>query len=489
MIISDSIKTLIRTTAPTLLTALALPPPFNVIAAAVVSGVLEKYLPDTAPGDKKTALPVAGNEAGAENHDIPSAGTISMTPDQVVVAIEKNTENPQILPALRQAEIDLKKYETDAGIRFAEINLENTKSIQEFQEKSGISLTVFNSGMSLVKYSLLGLVLLIIGCVVFVFVPAANAANSQLFTPLFGLIGTVVGFVNGIAANVVGFYWGSSQGSKQKSDDIAVAMQKFGDSVSKTAEEKSVSPAAIKPLVEIKTQLTEPSLTSPRTMQPVTPAKLSDLADGVPELQQSHKYLNTGVNWLLNEKGISIDGADPEGTFGKPVTVETIWQQYGESCSTYAKRYGVPVELIVATIAVESGGDKNARRAEPQINDESVGLMQTLVGTAKGALGLKTLDPDELLQPELSINAGTAYIAQQRGTTHFDPPKVAAAYNAGSVYTEVGERNRWKMRCYPVGTGQHIDKFVSFFNDCMQVSRTQNWSKQGDVPSFITYLP
>lgn len=487
MIISDSIKTLIRTTAPTLLTALALPPPFNVIAAAVVSGVLAKYLPDAAQSDKQTAAPAVVNEAGTEIHDIPPVSSITMTPDEVVAAIEKNTENPQVLPALRQAEIDLKKYETDAGIRFAEINLENTKSIQEFQEKSGISLTVFNSGMSLVKYSLLGLVLLIIGCVVFVFVPAANAANSQLFTPLFGLIGTVVGFVNGIAANVVGFYWGSSQGSKQKSDDIAVAMQKFGDSISKTAEEKSAPPA--ESVAGKSTQLPEPSLNRSRAISPVTPAKLSDLADGVPELQQSHKYLNTGVNWLLNEKGISIDGADPEGTFGKPVTVETIWQQYGESCSTYAKRYGVPVELIVATIAVESGGDKNARRAEPQINDESVGLMQTLVGTAKGALGLKTLDPDELLQPELSINAGTAYIAQQRGTTHFDPPKVAAAYNAGSVYTDVGERNRWKMRCYPVGTGQHIDKFVGFFNDCMQVSKAQDWSKQGDVPSFITYLP
>src|SRR5262249_59355542 len=55
---------------------------------------------------------------------------------------------------------------------------------------------------------------------------------------------------------------------------------------------------------------------------------------------------------------------------------------------------------------------------------ESVGLMQTLVTTAQQALGAKSLNGDDLLDPTTSIRAGTAYIAQQRVSTHFDPPLV-----------------------------------------------------------------
>jgi hypothetical protein len=42
MDIPEIVKTILRSTAPTLLTGLALPPPFNVIASSVVSDVLQK---------------------------------------------------------------------------------------------------------------------------------------------------------------------------------------------------------------------------------------------------------------------------------------------------------------------------------------------------------------------------------------------------------------------------------------------------------------
>jgi soluble lytic murein transglycosylase-like protein len=144
--------------------------------------------------------------------------------------------------------------------------------------------------------------------------------------------------------------------------------------------------------------------------------------------------------------------------------------------------------LIVATIAAESGGDPNARRAEPRINDESVGLMQTLVGTARQALGNRTLDGDDLLRPEISIEAGTAYIAQQRGLSHFDPPLVAAAYNAGSLRRDASPGNRWKLLCYPTGTGRHIENWVAFFGDCMRLSTKDGWDAADNVPGFASCL-
>src|SRR4051794_37888263 len=79
-----------------------------------------------------------------------------------------------------------------------------------------------------------------------------------------------------------------------------------------------------------------------------------------------------------------------------------------------------------------------------RLGTESVGLMQTLVTTARQVLGMTNLTADDLLNPATSIRAGTAYIAQQRVSTHFDPPLVAAAYNAGSLRREDASANRWK---------------------------------------------
>ena len=94
--------------------------------------------------------------------------------------------------------------------------------------------------------------------------------------------------------------------------------------------------------------------------------------------------------------------------------------------------------------------------------------MQTLISTARAAVGDDAIDRSWLLEPANSIQAGTAYIASQWKVTSFDPPKVACAYNAGGVYYNDGVNNRWKMRQYPIGTGKHADRFVQWFNDCMR---------------------
>lgn len=481
MEISASTKSLIRNTAPTILTAFALPPPFNIIAAAVVSGVMEKYL----PSDTSNTQPVTNQEAPLPQN---TAIKYQYTPDQIIQAIEKNANNPQIILDLRRAEIELKKYETDAGIRFAELELENIKDIRIFQRDTGISARVFDAGIKLVTTGLIGLVVVIIGSLGLLFFPNTIVpSNANVAIAVFGLIGTSVGFVNGIAANVVSFYWGSSQGSKEKSDEIARTVKNLGDGLVQAAnKDASVPPAggvvrATQPAAEQLFAREEPA-------SPATPAAPSLLAEVLPELKVPHRYVEDGVSWALTLQGISVEGALPSGTAGEPTTVRNIWTRYGELCSQYAKRYGVPVELIVATIAAESGGDQNARRAEPQINDESVGLMQTLVKTARGALGQRDILAEHLLKPELSIEAGTAYIAQQRGTTHFDPPKVAAAYNAGSLRRDRGDANRWKLLCYPTGTGRHVDRFVAFFADCMRVSAEMDWGKQTEVPSLCSLL-
>ncbi len=186
----------------------------------------------------------------------------------------------------------------------------------------------------------------------------------------------------------------------------------------------------------------------------------------------------SSVSWRLAMDGIRIEDAAPETTGGRPVTVRRVWGAFGDSMASWGEHYGVPVELIVATACTETRGNPERVRIEPGfISDQqtphrvSPGLMQTLISTARDALDgevAETIDRAWLLVADNSVRAGTAYMAQQRAKTSFDPPKVACAYNAGSVIRNNGPNNRWKMRQYPIGTSEHADRFVRWFNDCFR---------------------
>jgi soluble lytic murein transglycosylase-like protein len=195
-----------------------------------------------------------------------------------------------------------------------------------------------------------------------------------------------------------------------------------------------------------------------------------------PLLTEWHRVYAGSVRWRLTRDGIEVEGSGIERTRGEPETVTRIWERYGRIINAEAVNYTVPCALIVATIATESGGAQGAVRREPGFESHettphrvSVGLMQTLISTARVAVGSSLVDYDWLLKPENAIRAGTAYIDRQRMATRLDPPLVACAYNAGGVYRNDGAYNRWKMRQYPVGTGEHCDRFVRWFNDAVAV--------------------
>lgn len=293
-----------------------------------------------------------------------------------------------------------------------------------------------------------------------------------------------VGALSAAFATVMSFWLGSSQGSRNK-DDVAAKIQVEQQKRTTEVIERAIQvgpPSSPPPADEDDVAPDDPDApTSGPGAKPAPPGLHVEVAS---ELAKPHGHFKDGVRWALVAGGVSVEGAAPERTPGEPATLRRIWKAFGEDCARAAKTYGVPVELIVATIATESDGRPNARRPEPKLGTESVGLMQTLVTTAREALGRGGLRADDLLDPRVSVEAGTAYIAQQRGSTHFDPPLVAAAYNAGSLRPDGGSKNRWKLRCHPIGTGAHIDRFLSWFGDAMHVCRTDGWNRDGDVPSF-----
>jgi hypothetical protein len=217
--------------------------------------------------------------------------------------------------------------------------------------------------------------------------------------------------------------------------------------------------------------------------------------DYITELQELQSVPDS-ISWCLSPTGLIIQGelSNLETTGGKPVTAGRVWNNFKEGIIHHAETYGVPVELIIATICTESGGNPKATRKEPGYisprrtpNKISIGLMQTLLSTARSTLSRDDIDLEWLYVPENSIEAGTAYIAFQANHTHFDPPKVACAYNAGGIYHNSSQSNRWRMRQFPIGTSEHADRFVKWFNDCFLLFSDMNIS---DVPdcSFFKVL-
>ncbi|GAA0591382.1 hypothetical protein GCM10009416_32290 [Craurococcus roseus] len=203
--------------------------------------------------------------------------------------------------------------------------------------------------------------------------------------------------------------------------------------------------------------------------------------------------------WRLSPIGVLLEGGEaPPRTPGPPRTAALAWERFRTPMQDAARHSGVPVELLLATACTESGGRADAVREEPgYASDEatpqrvSPGLMQTLIGTAREALGDPSLDRARLLDPAVSLRAGAAVIRRQavsgRRPTAFDPPLVCVAYNAGSL------RENGAGDC-PWGLAQtrrdarhwHADAFVAFFNDGVAVLADD--PPDGDAPSFAALL-
>jgi peptidoglycan hydrolase-like protein with peptidoglycan-binding domain len=227
---------------------------------------------------------------------------------------------------------------------------------------------------------------------------------------------------------------------------------------------------------------------------PAAPAAAGDaLAATIVRLGQPHFRYPGGVSWALQPGGVSINGAPPAGSGGAPVTITRIWNTFGPSITKWGEQLGVPAELIMATIAIESNGKPDAIRFEPKYQSDattpgqvSPGLMQTLIQTAQSVMPGVAVDRNWLFNPDNSIQAGTRYILQQSRLTGFDPPAAACAYNAGGVYEQDGPANRWRMRQFPIGTGDYCDRYIPWFNDAMTVLRGEaNPPKH----AFVSLLP
>lgn len=212
----------------------------------------------------------------------------------------------------------------------------------------------------------------------------------------------------------------------------------------------------------------------------------------------------SGQEWRFDSRGVYLrtfaDGQQPLRTPGQPVTCRAIWSLYSNEIRRASDRHGVPVDLIVMTIATESAYWRRYDFTGPETfywepnvlvtdtdgpdyrGDYSAGPMQTLATTARWVIRQMDLgyDPFEvgpaihprpdptpadlpLYDPAINIDIGTAEIKIRLATSGVDPILVAACYNAGGLYAST--RNDWHLR----STNDHLDRAAAWFGDACAV--------------------
>lgn len=184
------------------------------------------------------------------------------------------------------------------------------------------------------------------------------------------------------------------------------------------------------------------------------------------------------VPWRLTADGI-LTGRGPVRVHPREhyrlKSVPRAWRKYGALIRAAARRYRVPVELFLAIIVNESALDPRAFQTYRGYIDDretpdriSVGLGAILISTARYMMRDESIDRAWLENPANNIHMIGLYLHRQYRLTGFDPPKVAAAYNAGGLYRQNGRKNRWKLRNYPLGHAVYIDLFVAVFDESMR---------------------
>lgn len=162
-----------------------------------------------------------------------------------------------------------------------------------------------------------------------------------------------------------------------------------------------------------------------------------------------------GIEWSVQGQRVKLRSGTPSGSVDG---VAQCMLRYGDSIKRWADRYNISRAALLATAITESGCTNPAGSSDGL----SSGPTQVTASTCSAITGLSqsTCRTRMHSNPDFSFEVAARYMASsyQRGQHNNDPPKIAAAYNAGSIRRT--SQNRWRM----VTTGNHIDRFVSAYN-------------------------
>ena len=162
-----------------------------------------------------------------------------------------------------------------------------------------------------------------------------------------------------------------------------------------------------------------------------------------------------GIAWEVSGQRVILHHGTPRGSVS---AVARCMRRFGRSIRRHADAHRVSRGSVVATALTES----SCTNPSGSSDGLSSGPMQVTGSTCAALTGLSSSTCKRRMHanPDFSFAVGVRYMASrfQVHQHHHDPPKIAAAYNAGSL--RPSSSNRWHL----VSTGNHIDRFVAAYN-------------------------
>jgi hypothetical protein len=134
------------------------------------------------------------------------AKAIGCEPDEVQGIISSNKLTAEQVASIQLAELELKKQAQSMGLDFAKLTVEDRKSARDMQIATKSMLVP-------------SLAILIVSA--FIGVVIATLGGFAVVDSV--LAGTLIGYLSAKAEQVVNFYFGSSAGSKEKTELLAKA--------------------------------------------------------------------------------------------------------------------------------------------------------------------------------------------------------------------------------------------------------------------------
>lgn len=188
-----------------------------------------------------------------------------------------------------------------------------------------------------------------------------------------------------------------------------------------------------------------------------------------------------GVEWRVSNAYVEVK--DEAISKGSLTLVSSCLESFGAHFEAWSAAAKVKMAHIYATAVTESG----CRQLTSSGDGLSTGILQ-VTGSTCAEVTNNAYTADACKQKmtndvAFSIEVGTKYIGgtYQTGMTKFtpvagqqsdlglalNPPKVAAAYNAGSL--KKSSANRWHL----VVTADHIDRYVAAYNAFVEYTKQQ----------------
>ena len=136
-------------------------------------------------------------------------GISDATQAKIADAIQSGQMTPEQITAIKKLELEYQENEKERGFRYAELAFKDRDSARQANVQGGVQIYLFWLSILLLMATL--------GCEIYVLLAGLPADTPDI------VVGRVLGLMDSVALMVLAYWYGTSNGSAQKSELLAAA--------------------------------------------------------------------------------------------------------------------------------------------------------------------------------------------------------------------------------------------------------------------------